>query len=315
MLTIGYFADGPWSHKAIERLVQMEAVKLAFIVPRYDTQDPVLKGWADKLHIPFIPHENVNQAEFLDTIAALNADLYVSMSFNQILKPDIIEHSPLGFINCHAGALPFYRGRNPLNWVLINGEKEFGITAHYVDEGIDTGDIIKQQKYPIGLDDNYGSLLQTAISGCADVLLEAIEDIRDHKVNRVKQSSIHAVGTYFGMRKMGDEILNFAWPSERVFNFVRAIADPGPCARIFVNDKEFKIHSAELIDDAPNYIATIGEVCGRSERGCIVKTGTSTVLLTKVSESEGGGYAAPCTPKFRIGTRFKVMNMENHYVY
>jgi methionyl-tRNA formyltransferase len=64
------------------------------------------------------------------------------MSFNQIFKSEIINLPRLKTINCHAGKLPFYRSRNILNWVLINDEKEFGITVHYVDEGIDTGDII-----------------------------------------------------------------------------------------------------------------------------------------------------------------------------
>ena len=71
------------------------------------------------------------------------------MSFNQIFRKDIINLTPIGIINCHAGKLPFYRGRNILNWVLINDEKEFGITVHFVDEGIDTGDIILQKTFPI----------------------------------------------------------------------------------------------------------------------------------------------------------------------
>ena len=65
----------------------------------------------------------------------------------------------LGTINCHAGKLPFYRGRNVLNWAIINGESEFGITVHFIDDGIDTGDIIKQKTYPISLNDDYKSIL------------------------------------------------------------------------------------------------------------------------------------------------------------
>ena len=77
------------------------------------------------------------------------------MSFDQIFKEEIINIPPLKIINCHAGKLPFYRGRNILNWALINDEKEFGITVHYVDFGIDTGDSILQKNYEITDDDDY----------------------------------------------------------------------------------------------------------------------------------------------------------------
>ena len=86
------------------------------------------------------------------------------MSFNQIFKQSIISLPELGIISCHAGKLLLYRGRNVLNWVLINDEKEFGITVHYIDEGIDTGDIIIQKSFQIKDTDTYKSLLEKASS-------------------------------------------------------------------------------------------------------------------------------------------------------
>ena len=77
-------------------------------------------------------------------------------------------------INCHAGSLPFCRGRNILNWVLINDEQEFGITVHYVGEGVDAGDIIIQEKFLINDQDNYRALLVTAYEHCPRLLVEAI---------------------------------------------------------------------------------------------------------------------------------------------
>lgn len=305
-MKIGYFADGPWSHDALEKLVALDGVEILFITPRFDTQDPVLKQWAEKLDVPFLPHENVNAKDFLDTVAAFNADIFVSMSFNQILRSDIINMPPRGFINCHAGALPFYRGRNPLNWALINGENEFGITVHYVDEGIDTGDIIHQQMFPISMEDDYGSLLKLAFSECANVLIKAVMLCRDNQVKAIKQETIHPVGLYCGMRRQGDEILDFNSSSVNIFNFIRAISNPGPCARVFLQDKEYAIVSSELIDQAPNYIATIGEVVGRNEKGVVIKTQDSTILVTAVSTVlDDGSLSEPACPRFRIGSRFK----------
>lgn len=303
-MNIGYFADGPWSHEAIKLISETAGINISFIVPRYDTQDPVLKDWAKKLNVPYIPCQNVNSLEFLNSIEKYNADLFISMSFNQILKTEIINFPKLGFINCHAGALPFYRGRNPLNWVLINGESHFGITVHYIDEGIDTGDIIEQRLYQINLTDDYGSLLERAIYECAKVLHSATLKIYTKNVQRIKQSSIHPVGTYFGMRTLGDEIVDFKWPAIQIHNFIRAINIPGPCARCYIGEREYAIQSSELIDNAPIYIATIGEVIGRGKEGIIVKVGDSSIKLTLMAQIENGQLSDPFIPKFSIGTRF-----------
>lgn len=302
-MKIGYFADGPWSHRAIELITETNNLEIVFIVPRYDTQDPILKNWADKLGIPFIPVENVNTDEFLSVMDKYQPDLLVSMSFNQILKKNIIGYAPQGFINCHAGALPFYRGRNPLNWVLINGESSFGITVHYVDEGIDTGDIIEQRLYPITRKDNYGTLLNKAINECANVLYSAILKISKNEADIIKQKEIHPVGTYFGIRTIGDEIIDFNWSSERIYNFIRAISCPGPRARFFLNNEEYAVESSELILNAPNYIATVGEVVGRNSNGVVVKVGDSTILLTLVGHLKNGVIEELVVPKFRIGSR------------
>ncbi|OOE32065.1 formyl transferase [Salinivibrio kushneri] len=302
-MRIGYFADGPWSHRAIELIAETDDLDIVFIVPRYETQDPMLRDWADKLGVPFIPVENVNTNEFLSVMDDYKPDLLVSMSFNQILKKSIIDYAPLGFINCHAGALPFYRGRNPLNWALINGDSSFGITVHYVDEGIDTGDIIEQRLYPITRKDNYGTLLNKAIIECANVLYSAIIRISKNAVNVIKQKDIHPVGSYFGIRKFGDEIIDFNWSAERIYNFVRAISYPGPRARFFFNNEEYAVESSELIPEAPHYIATVGEVVGRDARGVIVKVGDSTIQLTMVGRVVEGSITDVVPPTLKIGSR------------
>lgn len=307
-MKIGYFADGPWSHETIQLISETKGLEIAYIVPRFDTQDPVLKEWAVKMDVPFLPCENVNSATFIEKIKAFNADLLVSMSFNQILKKEIIGLAKNGFINCHAGALPFYRGRNPLNWAIINGEKQFGITVHFVDEGIDTGDIVEQRFYSISLEDNYASLLDKAVFECANVLHSAIVQIQRKIVVRQPQCEIHPVGTYFGIRTFGDEVIDFNWGAERVHNFIRAISTPGPNARCFIGEQEYAIISSELIQSAPTYIATVGEVLGRNEKGIVVKVGDSTLRINKMAKVEDGKILESFSPVFRIGTRFNISN-------
>jgi methionyl-tRNA formyltransferase len=294
---IGYLADGPWAHEALERLLADDRITVEFIVPRFTSQDPVLREMAADEEIDFLLLQNVNDANSLRLLDSYGVDLLVSMSFDQIFWSDIISLPPKGIINCHAGALPFYRGRNILNWALINDEKEFGVTVHQVDEGIDTGDIIVQRMSEIRDEDTYASLLDRAITICADALCDAISQIADGIAEPTDQSTIHPVGFYTGRRIEGDEWIDWNWSSRRVFNFVRAITTPGPCARTCVDGYEIRVVRAELLPEAPSYIATVGEVVGMNAGVVHVKTGDSVIALTKV-EADGD-------VKLRIGKRLQ----------
>jgi methionyl-tRNA formyltransferase len=204
------------------------------------------------------------------------------MSFNQIFKERIINLPRLKTINCHAGKLPFYRGRNILNWALINDEKEFGITVHYIDEGIDTGDIILQRSYPITEEDNYATLLETSFIECARVLYDALKLVQSGEVERICQTDIHPVGFYCGRRGEGDEVLNWNQNSREIFNFIRAICKPGPMATTMNGNKIVKINSARLIENAPCYINTVGQIVGKTKDGYVVKTIDSTIEIKEI---------------------------------
>lgn len=308
-MKLGYFADGPWAHKALDKILENEHLQVAFIVARYDKADPVLREYADRLDIPYYLHPNVNSPDFIQMIEKHQCDVYVSMSFNQILKTEIINSVPKGFINCHAGALPFYRGRNIINWALINGEKQFGVTVHYIDEGIDTGDIICQQFAEIADNDDYADLLEKAIGLCASTLPAALLSIANGTVQRIKQHSIHPVGFYCSQRKNGDEWIDWTLPSTRIHNLIRAIALPGPGARSTWDGKQVAILKSELIDNAPTYIDRPGTVVGRNARGVVVKTGDTTIQLLQVaSVKEDGDLGDIEIPAFRMGGTFEKNN-------
>lgn len=295
MLKIGYFADGPWAHKAFQRIISDESLKIVFVTVRYDTRDAVLLKMAEENNIPIVLFSNVNTAEALQTYSSYKADLFVSMSFNQIFRRDIINLPHMKTINCHAGKLPFYRGRNILNWVLINDEKEFGITVHYVDEGIDTGDIILQRVYPITDADNYGTLLERAYVGCADILYDAIKLLQVDSAQPIRQDTIDPVGLYCGLRTLGDEIICWNKSSRDIFNFVRAICRPGPMATSSLNGAEIKINHVRMIGGARKYINTPGQIIGKTSRGFYVKTADTFV---EVDDYEFAG-------KIRVGDRLK----------
>jgi len=295
-LKIGYFADGPWSHEAFKQLIQDDGINISFICVRFDTEDDILKGYCQKYNIDYLKNKNINSKEFLDTVSRYDCDLFVSMSFNQIFKKEIINTPKLRTINCHAGKLPFYRGRNILNWALINDEKEFGITVHYVDEGIDTGDIIMQRSYPITDSDDYSTLLEISYIECANILYETVALFKNGSATSKKQEEFHSVGFYCSQRKHGDEKLNWDQESRDVFNFVRAICKPGPMARCFLNGHEMKINRVECIKNAPVYKCKIGAILQKDKNSFLVKTKDSFV---KVIDFEFDG-------KLKVGDRFEI---------
>jgi len=280
-ISVGYFADGLWSHEAFILLINDISIDIKFIVPRIDTKDSTLKSFASKYNIDYLHGEKINSGEFLEKAKRYDCDLFVSMSFNQIFKNEIINLPRYKTINCHAGKLPFYRGRNILNWVLINDEKEFGITVHFIDEGIDTGDIILQRIYPITDKDDYSTLLNLAYKECAIILYDSVKLVQMGEVNKKKQKEIHEVGFYCGVRRIGDEIINWNQTSRQIFNFVRALCEPGPLARTFCKGKEIKINKINLIEKAPIYKSTIGQVVGKSKSGFIVKTIDTTIEVVE----------------------------------
>lgn len=294
-MRIGYFADGPWAHKSFEKLIRDESLQIVFMTVRYDKRDSVLLGLAEKYNIPLELSENINSPIFIDTVKKYQADLFVSMSFNQIFGDEIRNLPKQKTINCHAGKLPFYRGRNILNWALINDEREFGITVHYMDAGIDTGDIILQETYPITDADNYATLLERAYDGCADVLYRAIKLIQDDKVKLIKQVDIDPVGMYCGMRGEGDEVIDWNQSSRELFNFIRALCAPGPQAVSWIQGTKIFINGARMVDGAHAYKNIPGQVIGKTTDGFLVKTRDTMLEITEYT------YAG----KVRIGDRLK----------
>jgi methionyl-tRNA formyltransferase len=295
LFKIGYFADGQWSHKTFEKMIIDDDLKIQFICVRFDTKDETLKKYCDKHQIDYLKHQNINSAEFLSLLRKYECNLFISMSFNQIFKKKIINLPKDKTINCHAGKLPYYRGRNALNWVLINGEKDFGITVHYMDVGIDTGDIIMQRAYEITDEDNYETLLETSYVQCANTLYDSVKLIQNNEIEPVKQRDIHPIGFYCNQRKDGDESISWNQTSQEVFNFVRAICKPGPMARAIIKNKEMMINKVRIVENAPIYKGVIGAVVGKDNNGIYVKTMDSFV---KITEYYFNG-------KIRIGDRFQ----------
>lgn len=295
-LRILIFGDGAWASKSLVRL-QETGHRIMGVVIRTHSSDASLEDAARQLRVPIFQPHNVNASEFVTTVSSMGSDLNLSISYNQILRLPILSTARLGFVNFHAGKLPAYRGRNVINWAIINGEREIGLTAHYVNEQIDCGDIILQKTLPISWTDTYGIVLDRVVGAFPDLVAETVDRIASETVKPIKQSDLS--GTYFGGRENGDEWLDWSDSSSNLHNKIRGITRPGPGARTLLGDKEIVVWEAFCDTTWPKYIATPGQIVGRQKDGVFIKTGDSTLLVRNV-QVNGGDCEIPRWP---IGTR------------
>ncbi len=286
LLNIGYFADGPWSYGTLDLLKSDPRMKILFICARYKNPDENLRSQAKEIDADFLIEKDVNSASFAKKLKSYNADIFVSMSFDQILRKHIFEIPKHGTINCHASRLPKYRGRNVLNWAIINDEKEFGITVHYIDSGIDTGDIILQEVFPINEKDNYQTLLSRAFVECPKILYKAICQILEGNASRIQQDSLDEPVLICCKRLPGDELINWSQTSREIYNFVRALCPPGPSATTTYNGIKVKINKAEAMKTSYSYKGVPGAILSKEKNGFIVKTLDSYVKIIE--------WEAPC---------------------
>src|SRR5258705_12341324 len=214
------FGDGAWATRSLVRLHQAERWEGVGIVLRVEPSDATLASTARDLSIPIFRPEKINAPEFVEQVRVLAPDLNLSISYNQILGRPMLETAPLGFVNFHAGKLPFYRGRNVINWALINAQKEWALTAHFGDEGIDTGDIILQHTLPISWTDTYGDVLGRLVDYFPTFVSQTVERLGTGDYERRVQDV--AQGTYFAGRDAGVEWIHLRDSSFKLHNKVRA---------------------------------------------------------------------------------------------
>lgn len=298
-MRIVLFGDGRWAADTLKHLAA-DGHHVAAVVVRARASDTLLENAATAMRIPVQRPANVNAPAFVTSLVALAPDLGVSVSYDQILRRAVLDVPRRGVINLHAGKLPRYRGRNVINWAIINGEQEIGLTAHMVDEGIDTGPILKQLTLPIGWTDGYGDVLARVVAALPGLAADTVREIAAGTATPVPQRAED--GTYFAGRGDGDEWLDWSLSSRHLYNKIRAITRPGPGARTLLDGREIVVWHARYDPSWPCYIATPGQVVGRvvgDEGGALVKTGDSTLLVQEVQIS-----GAPSTlPPWRIGTR------------
>jgi methionyl-tRNA formyltransferase len=204
---------------------------------------PPVKEMAEKNGIPLYQPLKVRNPDFVDIIRELKPDVVVVVAFGQILPKALLEVPPHGCINVHASLLPRYRGAAPLNWCIINGETETGVTTMLMDVGLDTGDMLLVRKTPLDENEDIESLHDRMASMGADLLAETLDRLVAGTL--VPQPQNNADSCYAPMLKKEDGIINWRNDARTIHNQVRGLA-VWPVACTTVGDQTLKIYRTRV---------------------------------------------------------------------
>jgi len=236
-----------------------------------------IKEVAVENHLPLFQPVKINQDESVEIIKSLSPDLIVVAAFGQIISQRILDIPRFGSINVHASLLPKYRGAAPINWVIIQGEKETGVTTMLMDKGLDTGNILLQRKLEIFPEENAGELHDRLALLGAEVLRETIERLKQGELTPCKQERSEA--SYAPPLKKEDGVIDWEKPAEKIYDHIRGM-NPWPGAFTYLEGKILKVFQAkQIIQGFPH---EPGKVIKTSDEGILVETGEGHILLTEI---------------------------------
>lgn len=204
---------------------------------------PPVKVIAQKYNIPVYQPSSLRNQESVELIKSINPDMIIVVAYGKILPKEILNIPKFGCVNVHASLLPKYRGAAPIQWSVLNGDNETGVTVMQMDEGIDTGDMLLVKKAEIGINETSEELFNELSYLGAQALTEAIDKIQNGTVERVPQPQ----GDFGYASMISRDLSSIDWNKSafEIHNQVRGL-QTWPCADTFINGKKVKIHKTAL---------------------------------------------------------------------
>lgn len=281
-MKIIFFGSSEFAVPVLEALKDREEVSLVVTQPdrkkgRYLKKDSTaVKKLAGKIGIEVFQPPDVNAKDSIERLRAIGAELFVVVSFGQILKKEVLDIPKIP-INVHASLLPKYRGAAPINWAIANGEKETGVTIMRMNENMDQGDIILKEAVSIGAAEDAVALSQRLSRKGGEALLRAVDLIKKGAASFEKQ--IEAKATYAPKLKKEDGLIDWSWDAEEICNRVRAFV-PWPGCFTYWDKKVLKIYKAE--PHAESKTAKPGTVLEVARDGILVSAGKGAVMVEEL---------------------------------
>ncbi len=236
-----------------------------------------VKKYALENSIELLQPQRVSDEESLERLKGYGADVAVVCSFGQLLKANVLNAFKFGCINVHASLLEAYRGAAPINRVIMDGQAYTGVTVMYMDEGLDTGDMMISQKIDIGEEDTVGALSQRICEIGGDLIVKALRLLEEGSAPRVKQDD--SKSNYAGKITKSDKFVSFKEPAKKVHDLIRGL-DPLPSAEGRIAGKTVKLFGSSLCMEESGGLCGAIISCDRS--GMIVACKDGAVKIKRV---------------------------------
>lgn len=269
VVVVGYMT---WGHRTLEAILEA-GHEVPLVISHPDSDDPYetifndsVAELAAKHGIPVLIRTRADDPEVAQRIGAAQADAMVVANWRSRLAPEVFSLPRLGTLNIHDALLPAYAGFAPLNWALINGEPEVGVTAHMMDAEFDAGDIVLQWATPVAESDTIVDLFDRTLAMFGPVALEGLAQLATGRTDWTPQDRSRA--TYFHRRSDVDNRIDWAWPARDIANLVRAQVDPYPNAYCFRGGERLRILEARPTERP--YGGTPGRIFIRDGDGGVV---------------------------------------------
>lgn len=260
---------------------------------------PPVKEFAESRGIPVYQPVTLRDGKALEIIKEINPDVIVVVAYGKILPEEILNFPKYGCINGHASLLPKYRGASPIQWCIVCGEKQTGVTIQVMDKGIDTGDILNTAVVDIGEEETAEELFDRLSVVSADLMIKTLKNIENKTATAVKQNDAEA--TYAPIIKKEMAHLDFSKTAYELKCAVRGYYS-WPCAFCFIEGKRIKVISADVVEgkgEAGTVIDNNGKL--------VIACGDNTALELKTVQPEGSKVMAAsqmlCGFKIPVGTK------------
>ena len=246
---------------------------------RHELAASPVKEAAVRLNLPVLQPEKASAPEFIDEIRRLAPDIIVVAAFGQILKQELLDIPKYGCVNVHASLLPKYRGASPIQWAVCNGDEYSGVTTMLMNAGVDTGDILLQEKVKLAEDETGGSLFDRLAPVGASLLISTIHGLEDGTVKPVPQDEDKA--TTVKIIRKSDGKINWSDPAVKIERHIRGFS-PWPSAFTYRDGKLLKIWKARPLAGDGSPRAKAGSVTGVSEDTLVIRCGEGSLEILEL---------------------------------
>ena len=220
----------------------------------------------------------IKTEEFADTLRSFNPDLIIVAAYGRILPPSILDLPPLGCINIHGSLLPRHRGAAPIQWAILAGDSEAGVTIMQMDVGMDTGAMLLPAAIPVATDETAGGLFDKLSKLGGTALLKALDLLREDKLPPIEQD--HSLATEAPPLKKEDGCIDWHKSARAIHCLIRGM-DPWPTAYSFLDGKRFRFFAPLVISETTSSQSP-GSIIQADKNGLLLATGEGTLLVHEI---------------------------------